>query len=130
MLATAWIGWRSPSTDPTWVANAALMVIGPSAKQMGYKRVQRALGTILGVFVGIWLVQVVHGGAVLVIATFAVSFFLIATMNINYIFLTFFWTLYMSLEWAYKGIDVPSAGTEKLWQSWEASPLPSLLSTC
>ena len=114
VVVTVYIGWRVPSTDPTWVANAALMVIGPSARQLGYKGVQRAAGTILGVGAGIWLVQLVPGGVALVATTFVVAFMCIALMNVNYVFLTFFWTLYMTLEWGYHDVSVATAGLDRI----------------
>lgn len=100
---TTFIGWSSIATDPSWVANAALMIIGPDPRQLGYKGVQRALGTVLGILVGFWLVQIIPGEFGLVVAVFVVSFLVVSTMDVNYILLAFFWTLYMSLDWSLKG---------------------------
>ncbi len=116
MTVTSAIGWLSVHTDPTWIANAALMVIGPDVKQLGYKGIQRALGTVLGVIVGFGLVDVVPvSGPVCVITTGVVSFLVIATMDVNYVFLTFFWTLFMSLGWGELGGEHHrAAGIERI----------------
>jgi hypothetical protein len=105
MSVTAAIGWKSEVTDPSWVANAALMVIGANPKVLGIMAVQRAFGTILGILVGFWLVQVIPGFGLLIFATFLVSFLIVATMDVNYVLLAFSWTVFMSLEWSLKGLE-------------------------
>ena len=115
MVVTSIIGWKSVATDPSWVANAALMVIGADPQRLGFMGVQRALGTVLGIVAGFWLIQILSGPAVLIAATFAVSFLIVATMNVNYIMLAFFWTVFMSLEWSLKGQEhVATASMERI----------------
>jgi Fusaric acid resistance protein-like len=99
------IGGLVIETDYTWVANAAFMVIGPSSRQTLVTGIDRAVGATFGIIAGFYLFQYLQDATAIFVIGVALSYLSLSLMNVSAAAFTFFFLIYMSFDWAQKGVE-------------------------
>lgn len=99
------IGGLVLESDPTLVANAAFMVIGPDSRQTWITGVDRAIGVILGITAGFLIFLAVQNEILVITIGVILSFLSLALMNVNAGLFIFLFAIYLSHGWMVQGLD-------------------------
>ncbi|MGI9585332.1 MAG: FUSC family protein [Acidimicrobiia bacterium] len=85
VLAVAiWLGLQWLTVDPTWVANGAFFVLGPSTHQSWVKGLERGVATVVGLAAGWALIGFIDTELTLFAVLILLGGFSIAAAPVNY----------------------------------------------
>ena len=106
MAITVFIGLNLFTVGAVWVANGAFFVLGPSTKQSWAHGIERAVVVVLGVFVGLLLIQLIDSTLILTLVVLFFATMALSALNAGYAVSIGSYTAGMTMIWAVQGLDV------------------------
>jgi len=107
-------GWVLIGTHPFWVTYSPLAIIKPDLHQTVTSGIQRIAGTILGGISAVVLTGIFHTMVMLQILYITASFFMLATLKVNYTIFISFMTLVVVIATQMGGAGFGSPGLERI----------------
>lgn len=101
-------------TRPLWAATTALVIMRPAFDQTLVVGIQRAVGTLVGVFVGMWLIANAQHPVLLLVLLLGVAFGMGATVAVNYAVFVVFLTLVLLVFSRALGADILDVGLDRI----------------
>jgi uncharacterized membrane protein YccC len=106
MAVAIFIGLQLFTVGAVWVVNGAFFVLGPSTQQSWVHGIERAVVVVVGVILGLLLVQFIDSKLVLTALWAVFAFLALAALNAGYAVSIGSYTAGMTMTWAIQGLDV------------------------
>jgi hypothetical protein len=107
VLAVAiFIGLQVLTVGAVWIANGAFFVLGPSTRQSWVHGIERAVVVVVGIVLGLLLVDFIDSTLVLTALWVVFAFLALAALNAGYALSIGSYTAGMTMTWAVQGLDV------------------------
>jgi hypothetical protein len=103
MAVAIFIGLQLFTVGAVWVVNGAFFVLGPSTRQSWVHGIERAVVVVVGVILGLLLVQFIDSSLVLTALWVVFAFISLAALNAGYAVSIGSYTAGMSMTWTIQG---------------------------
>ncbi len=109
-----WLGWWLALAHPFWIAMTVLIVVVPDRQQAARISWQRAIGTIIGVAIGVVVLAFNLPPITLLLLWLLVTLLMLAVQGVNYVLYASILTLNLILFYKLLEADVLFNGLERL----------------